>query len=212
MVLGGVWCPKAGARRIHDDIRGIKMRHGLKPETEIKWTKVSPNKISLYLDLLNYFFDVDNLHFRCLFVPDKSLLDHAAHYQTHDEWYYKMYFNMLKVIIDPNCTYHIYLDIKDTRGAEKARTLQGVLANAHYDFREIIQRIQLVSSREVGLVQLADVLIGAIAYANRGLSESAAKQKLVELLRTRSGYSLTRNTLLRENKVNIFRWHAQEAQ
>jgi hypothetical protein len=33
---------------------------------------------------------------------------------------------------------------------------------------------------------------------------------LVQRLRQHSGYSLTRTTLLRENKINLFRWQARE--
>jgi hypothetical protein len=32
----------------------------------------------LYPDLVDYFFDDDNLHFRALVVPDKSRLRHAV--------------------------------------------------------------------------------------------------------------------------------------
>ena len=70
-----------------------------------------------------------------------------------------MYFNLLKVIIDPQQQYNVYLDLKDTRGAAKVRKLHEVLSNAQYDFsRSIVQRIQLVRSHEVELLQLADFL------------------------------------------------------
>jgi hypothetical protein len=213
MVLGAVWCLKDKVRGIAERVREIKLRHRLNPRFEIKWTKVSPAKTAFYQDVLDYFFDDDDLHFRALIVPDKSKLDHAVRHQTHDEWYYKMYFDLLKVIIDPSFRYDIYLDYKDTRGRDKVAKLREVLANAHYDFsREIIERIQTVRSHEVELLQLADLLIGVISYVNRGLSGNAAKEALVERMRRRSGYSLTQTTLLRENKVNLFRWEASEAE
>jgi hypothetical protein len=58
-------------------------------------------------------------------------------------------------------------------------------------------------------MQVADLLIGAVGYANRGLSTNAAKVALVGRLRTRSGYSLRQTTLLREEKLNIFVWQPQ---
>ena len=80
-----------------------------------------------------------------------------------------------------------------------------------YDFsREIIERVQLVRSHEVEVLQLTDLLIGTVSYVNRGLSTSTAKTRLVDRMRTRSGYALTRTTLLREEKVNLFRWRATE--
>jgi len=185
----------------------------MKSDFEIKWTKVSPAKLEFYLNLVDYFFDDDDLHFRALIVPDKSKLRHEDFGQSHDDWYYKMYFDMLKVIFNPECRYRIYLDVKDTRGAAKVKKLHDVLCNNMYDFsREIIERVQIVRSHEVEILQIVDLMIGTISYVNRGLSDSAAKLALVERIRKRSGYELTRTTLLRENKVNLFRWSASEAQ
>lgn len=211
MVLGAVWCPLEKTREIAVRIREMKARHGLSPESEIKWVKVSPAKVQFYLDIIDYFFDDDDLHFRALIVPDKSQLRHEDFKQTHDEWYYKMYFDMLKVILYPDARYRIYLDYKDTQGATKVEKLHEVLCNNMYDFsRRIIERVQLVRSQEVEILQLADLLIGTVSYVNRGLSTSAAKLRLVDRMRARSGYKLTQTTLLWENKVNLFRWHASE--
>jgi hypothetical protein len=124
-----------------------------------------------------------------------------------------MYFDMLKVIFRPDARYRIYLDIKDTRGAQKAAKLHEVLCNDRYDFsRKVIERLQLVHSHEIEQLQLADLLIGAIAYLNRGLGGNAGKEALIERMQQRSEYDLTRTTLLREEKMNIFRWHAAEVQ
>lgn len=211
MILGAVWCPLEKVKEIAQSIRVIKEKHGLGWGFEIKWTKVSPGKLDFYIDLTNYFFAEPDLHFRALIVADKNKLSHEVYSQSHDEWYFKMYFTMLKAIFRPNASYRIYLDIKDTRSAPKVRKLQDVLCNNAYDFsREIIQKVQTVRSHEVEQIQLTDLLIGAVAYANRGLSGSSAKQRLVEIIRERSGYNLTRSTLYREDKFNLFRWTTQE--
>jgi hypothetical protein len=213
MVLGAVWCPSEKAREISIRLREKKVQHGMKPDFEIKWTKVSPAKESFYLDIMDYFFDDDDLHFRALIVPDKSMLQHEIFRQSHDEWYYKMYFEMLKAILNPNSHYRIYIDLKDTHGATKVQKLHEVLANNLYDFsRKIIERVQIVRSHEVGILQLADLLIGAVSYVNRGLSSNAGKLALVNRMKSRSGYRLIHSTLLRESKVNIFRWEALEIQ
>jgi uncharacterized protein DUF3800 len=209
MVLGALWCPKDHTSEAAERVREIKVRHEVARNQEVKWTKVSPAKVQLYLDLVDFFFDDHDLHFRALIVPDKDLLQHGAFAQTHDDWYYKMYFDLLKVIIDPQLRYHIYLDLKDTRGQTKVKKLHDVLANANYDFsRQIVERIQLVRSHEVELLQITDILIGAVSYVSRGLNSSTAKMMIVERVRHRSHYNLTQTTLLRESKLNLFRWHA----
>lgn len=211
MILGAVWCPLDKRKEISERLREKKVEHGLGADFEVKWTKVSPAKKDFYLEFMDYFFDDDDLNFRALIVPDKSALRHEEFGQDHDTFYYKMYFDMLKVILDPKARYHIYLDIKDTQGGAKKDKLHEVLCNNMYDFsREIIERVQLVHSYEVEQLQLADLLIGAISYVNRGKSGNAAKEALVHRMKQRSGYDLTRSTLLREKKVNIFRWRPKE--
>ena len=209
MVLGAVWCSMEKSRSIAIDIREIKKRHNMPPKFESKWIKVSPAKLNFYQDLLDYFFNNVDLHFRALVVPDKSLLNHEIFGQDHDTWYYKMYFDMLKVILNPDDSYRIYLDIKDTRSAIKIVKLHDVLCNNMYDFqRQIIERVQTVRSHEIEMLQITDLLVGIISYANRHLSDSPAKLALLGHMRKRSGYELTKTTLLRESKVNLFMWHA----
>ncbi len=212
MALGAVWCPLDKRREIAVRLREFKQKHLIPASFEVKWTKVSPAKKDFYLDIIDYFFDDDDLHFRALIVPDKDKLQHGAFPgQDHDTWYYKMYFDMLKVILRPDARYRIYMDIKDTRGAEKVAKLHEVLSNNMYDFsRQVIERLQLVRSHEIEQLQLADLLIGAIGYLNRGLEGNAGKMAVIRRMQKRSGYALTKTTLLREEKINLFRWHAAE--
>lgn len=207
MVIGAVWCPVDKRLEIAKRIREIKQKHGFKPDFEIKWTKVSSSKLSFYSDIVDYFFDDDDFHFRGLVAPDKNNLDHEKFHQSHDEWYYKMYFTMLKVIFDPKSHYRVYIDIKDTLGAKKIQTLHNVLCNNAYDYsRKIVERVQQIHSDESEQLQVADLLIGSLAYLHRGLSGNSAKEALINRIKQRSGYELTRNTLQRENKFNLLVW------
>ena len=213
MAIGGVWCESSKKDEMFTRLRQIKVEHGLKPTNELKWNAVSYSKLSYYKDVMNYFFDNSGIHLRVIIVPDKRDLNHEAFHQTHDEFYYKMYFDMLKAIISPSNSYSIYLDIKDTRGGKKTKKLREVLSNNMLDFdRRCIKKIQQVKSHEVELIELADFLIGCVTYANRlerddkHILTSESKKELVILMRERSKYQLTKTTLLREDKVNLFVW------
>ncbi|MBY0502532.1 MAG: DUF3800 domain-containing protein [Bryobacteraceae bacterium] len=209
MVLGVVWCPQEKAREIAVRLREIKAEHGIHKDFEVKWTKVSPAQQGFYLHLLDYFFDDDDLHFRG-WVAHKAGLQHAGFRQTHDDWYYKMMFGLLEPLLSPDARFRIYLDKKDTRSASKVKKLHDVLSNNLYDFnRSIVERVQVVESHAVEQLQLADLLLGAVGYVNRGLSTSSAKNALVARIRERSGYSLLRPTLLREPKFNTFIWRGR---
>lgn len=213
MVLGALWCHKSNALEHHQAIAALKAKHHLSPFFEIKWTKVSQGKLNFYRELVNYFFDTHTMGFRGWIIPDKSILSHDKFNQTHDDWYYKMYFYLFRrwSLISPDNKYHIYLDIKDTRSRMKLRKLWDVLSNANHDFeKDMLERIQHVHSHDIGLMQLADILIGALSYHARGFSSSHAKNDIVQLIKDRTGLSLTDNTSLSARKFNLCFWQPNE--
>lgn len=211
MVLGGLWCPLDKTREVANQIRDLKESHGLHRHGEMKWSKIAPSRLAFYRAVVDYFFDNPDLRFRAVIVPDKSILDHAKHNQTHDEFYYKMFFTLLKPGIGPGGTYQIFLDTKDTKRRE--RKLHDVLCNALHDFnRERLTSVISVPSHEVQQVQLADVLIGAVSASVRSSSTSAAKVEIRKLVGERAGHSITATTVLAENKFNILRWVPKPAE
>lgn len=210
MVLGAIWCPASHRQALARKIKALKVEHGLPPQFEIKWVKVSSGQLPFYQALMDLFFDEPLLHFRGLVVPDKQALDHGKFRQDHDTFYYKQWYTLLNRLIDPSKRYRVFLDIKDTRGQAKVKKLHDVLCSANYDFdRSVIESIELVHSHDVLLLQLADLLIGALSYVHRGLHDSSAKLALVAHLRHRSGLRLEQSSLLRADKFNLFVWRAQ---
>lgn len=210
MALGAVWCPANNRKMLSRKIKELKAEHRLPAAFEIKWTKVSLGKLPFYQALLELFFSESMLHFRGLVVPDKQLLDHVRFKQNHDDFYYKQWYTLLNRLVDPEKKCRIFLDIKDTRGQRKIEKLHDVLCNANYDFdRNIIASIEQVHSHDVPLLQLADLLVGALSYVHRGLHGSPAKQALVAHIRHYSGLTLERNSLFRAEKFNLLVWRAQ---
>lgn len=212
MVLGAVSCPAEKARSVNKRIQEFKIKHSLSSRFEMKWTKISEKKVDFYQDIIDYFFDDDDLSFRAV-VINKSELDHKSYNQTHDDFYYKMYFNLLNKIVNPKKQYSVYLDIKDTNSAKKAEKLRDVLCNSKYDFdKRVIKSVQHVRSHEVNILQITDLLIGALQYLNRDETtlSSKAKKQLIERIKERSGYSLKLSTLVKEEKFNLFYWQASQ--
>ena len=212
MVLGSIWCPMVKTKEISKNLRSIKKKHKLSNNFELKWTKISPSKIHYYLEVVEYFFNEKDLHFRSIIIPDKAKLCHKSFQQDHNTWYYKMFFLLLNAIFEPHgSSYRIYLDIKDTCSGRKIEKLHQVLCNKNYDFsRDIINKVQAVRSDEVEILQVTDLFIGALAYINRGLKTSKAKLELIKKVQDLSGYSLQASTLLKENKLNLFFWTPKE--
>jgi len=177
----------------------------------MKWTKVTNAKLNAYEALIRYFFESDILSFRAI-VIDKSQLKHNRFNHTYDQFYYKMYWQMLGWFVEPANRYHIYLDLKDTWGYIKVKKLHEVLCNSQHDFnRAVIERIQEVRSHEIALMQMVDIIIGAVSYSNRypGGGNSPAKQQIVELIKRLSGFSLISTTSLGARKFNLLRWEGR---
>ena len=122
MALGAVYCSAAKKDDIFQRLFELKKKHNLIPSFkknindnrtyyELKWNKVSMAKLEYFKDVIDFFFTDDDLNFRVLVVPDKTQLTYEKYNHTHDTFYYKMYFSMLKVILNPEKGHNIYIDI-----------------------------------------------------------------------------------------------------
>ena len=211
MVIGGVKCKKQYSKEISEDIKRIKEKHGIYAYNEVKWTKVSTDKLDFYKELIRYFFNQDKLQFRCVVFPDKSKFDYSMH--DHDDIYNIMYYLLLNKMIKNLECYSIYVDKKDTRGSSKFKRLREYLCKYHGDFKmDTIEKIQIVDSRDLQIMQLADLLIGAVSYYNRGFNNragfSSAKKELIKLIKELSCADLDKTSNLSEQKFNVFIWRA----
>src|SRR5690606_20724344 len=163
------------------------------------WSKVSAAKAAFYQDLVDAFFDEPELHFRGIVIPDKAKLEHDQYGQDHDQWYYKMMYLLVDRVINPECAYRVFLDIKDTRSEERRAKLEEVLRNSARDAAgQVIERVQQIRSHESELMQLADLLLGAVGYQNRltvgdlkNQPANVGKAEVVRRIQRRSSKSLT---------------------
>ncbi len=207
MILGGIACNEDEKKQIFEDIRNIKIKHGLSSWFEIKWTKVSQSKVSFYKELIDYFFE-KKLKFRSVIAKNKKSLNHNIYNEgDYNEWYYKMYYLLLDCMISPDEKYRIFIDIKDTKGGPKVKKLHKVLCNNIYDFKsEVIKDIKQINSKESEILQLTDLLIGAIGYKNRNLNSSKTKLDIINYIEKKYDRKLNMSTYRCEQKFNIFVW------
>jgi hypothetical protein len=204
-VLGAVWVEKNKAQAIFQELRDLKKKHNLSPDFEAKWTKVSLGKADYYCELVQYFFNSPDLHFRGVVVPDKGVLDHSAFAQDHNTWYYKMFYVLLNVIIRENAEYNLYLDIKDTQSNIKVLELKRILNIASVE-DVAVAKAQQIRSHEVELMQIVDILSGALSYTHRNLSGNEGKKKLIEVIETSIGKKMLTSSAVDEDKFNVLVW------
>lgn len=163
---------------------------------ELKWNNLSKSSYVLYSKLIDYFFATD-LQYRAIII-DKRQLKHNDFNQNHDDFYYKMYYQLLSKKIEPLYNYNIYLDIKDTRSAKKVRGLKKFLNNNFI----AVRNLQNIRSYESELLQLTDIITGALSYHLRDMNKVIAKNKIIEKIQ--SHCPLNRSTPKGVDKFNLF--------
>jgi len=196
MLLSYVSTPYHLLKMHNKNIREMKLEHFYRGE--LKWSSLSKSQYPFYNELIDYFFSND-LSFRAVII-DKSQLNHEQFGQDHDIFYDKMYYQLLNKKIYPNYTYNIYLDIKDSYSYLKAKSLKKYLERDYSNIRNL----QIIRSHESELMQLTDVLMGAINYKLRGLNKVTAKNNLIERIERYCGKPLSQKTTQAENKFNLF--------
>jgi hypothetical protein len=204
-LIGSVWLPAEQRATYKQAISTLRQTHDV--WGEVKWTKVSPSRLDFYLALVDFFFESD-VRFRCI-VVDSAKLDLKTFHQADSELgFYKFYYQLLHQWILPDSTYNIFCDSKVNRDRTRLTTLGQVLRNAKA--QSTVENIQAVSSAESVLVQLCDLLLGAVQSrmnsSNRG---SSAKEALVAHIEAKIGHQIG-PTWPSEQKFNVFQIHLNE--
>lgn len=197
MILAYISTPYHLLKMHNKNIREMKMEHFYRGE--MKWSKISKSQYPFYNELIEYFFSNDSLNFRAI-VIDKSQLNHGLYNQSHDDFYDKMYYQLLNKKIFHDANYNIYLDVKDTYSYKKAKNLKVYLERDYNNIRNL----QVIRSHESELMQLTDVLMGAINYKLRELNRVTAKNNIIAKIENLCGKPLTEKTSKAEIKFNLF--------
>ena len=187
-------------RLAKEEIKAIKRKFNY--TEELKWTNVHSATYKVYAELVDWFF-MNDLEFRAV-VVDKSQIDEKRADYSFNDFYFRMYFQLLHTKVDFQNRYNVFLDIKDTCSGEKLEKMKKIMS-----YNSSIGILQFIPSRESVFIQLADVLMGAINYNLRIQKGDVkgnviAKLKLIEKIKRHSNISLNTTTPLSRNKFNLF--------
>ena len=210
MLISAVYCPKFKVKKINEYIEHLKENYNLSNKIELKWNKIDKKTEKLYLDIIAYFFNNDDLKFRVI-VIDKTKLNHEKYNQTENDFYHKSYYEMLKYIITPGNSYNIYPDIKDTNSYYYHQIMLDYLRFKMSDTnKKTIKKVQPIRSYEAPILQINDILIGALSYYYRGLSENRIKLTIVNEINKFYQNSFDVSSYYNNTKFNIFIWRSRD--
>ena len=210
MLIGAVYCPKFKVKKVNEYINHLKNNYNLSNKIELKWNKVDKKTEKLYLDIINYFFNNDDLKFRII-VIDKTKLNHKKYNQTENDFYHKAYYEMLKYIIIPGNSYNIYPDIKDTHSYYYHQiTLNYLRIKISDTNKKTIKKIQPIKSYEAPILQINDILIGALSYYYRNLSTNSIKLNIIHEIQRLYQNNFDISSSYSNTKFNIFIWKSKD--
>ena len=203
VVIGGVWLESAHREHLKARIGELRARHRV--GGEFKWQKVSRSREAFYCDLVELFFG-EPIRFRAIVLAADEMDAARFHDADNELMFYKFYYQLLHHwILDQN-TYRIFVDMKTNRVRGRVKTLERVLRNANLTAE--IAGVQALPSRELDILQLADVLVGAVGSVFNGGGTSAAKQALVARIEQHLEHPI-QPTSRAEQKFNIFRFRSE---
>ncbi len=180
MAIGSLWMPRAERDQLSKAFRACCLDNEL--GSEIKWSKVSHQKLAAYKRLIDFFFDQVHLNYRVI-VIDQSRLDYAKfHGADRELGFYKFYYELLWQWIENQNEYLILLDFIQNKEAHRFNELKKVLENK-LTGRAWISDLTVIDSNRTPLGQLVDLLTGATAAAwCRNLSPDSPKAELIDYI------------------------------
>lgn len=203
MVLGGVILHSNSIDTYTKTMSSFRAKHNMR--AEMKWSKVSNQKIDEYNVFVDHFFalaNVNHINFRCL-ILDTHQFDHKKYNQGNKELgFYKFFYQLLyhcfctaelsetndvKIIIklDERSSKYKLSDLKDilNRGIKK---YMGITSNR-------IISIEPIDSKASDIMQINDIILGAIGYQKNGFDliagSKTAKIELAKYIASSAGIS-----------------------
>ena len=125
--------------------------------------------------------------------------------------YYKMYYEMIRYFLSTENSYEIYPDIKDTNSYQNFQDVADFLRIKLKDNnKKTIIKIQPIRSNESYILQVVDVLIGAMQYNKNGLNISVSKKEIINLIKENVVDGIDETTPYNKSKFNILVWEPYE--
>lgn len=187
-LIGGIWIRTESGWDFVQKFHAMCMTNvGMLP-AHMKWsnvpTKSSSKYFCFYKELIDLFFEYNErgiMNFRTIVAGPDYIMNHSVHHSgDYEEGFYKLYYYLIQNTLSVDHYYHLRVaqrpvgkkqhnvdekqrlsDLKNSLNNEMRRKY----ANAGIYFsRDHVLSIQARPAKERVLIQLADILTGAVGY------------------------------------------------
>lgn len=177
MVFGGIIVSDAMLTRFHQKMQEWRGRERM--TAELKWNKVSAQKYSEYVSLVDLFFHQATqrlLLFKSV-VFDTYEIDYKTYHEgDHEIGFYKFFYQFIlhkfgRHAAKGHRRLIIHFDERKTHySLEKFRVILNRGMRKKYNLNEdVVRAVQVVRSHDSDVIQIADVLMGAVGFQWNGL-------------------------------------------
>ena len=219
-VVGGLCMHRDSYQRAYDALEAFSENHNMK--AELKWSKVSNQKLSEYKALVDCFFDLNNtdhLHFHCLCFDSHQWNHKKYNNGDSDIGLSKLYYQLIlhKFVKTHGHKGSLYVRVDHRNSSTPLETIRSMLnataARDHGIATRPVKQFVSEDSKKCRLLQLNDVILGAVCAArnSRHLLEGGreAKKELAKLVLEKSGLDgFERNSPMSVKRFTIWNMNA----
>ena len=195
MVAGGFAVAGNRINEIEDRIAAIRDDHGMR--SEFHWADYrGGRKRRAYESLIDYGFDLvskRNAALHLIITPFKGYKHNAKEGDNRDtsvnRMYYQLGLHRIARFYGAKRAIHIRLDAGND-SADICQMRNQLCANAYKTYKtrpNCVRTIEPVESSQVGIVQMADVIIGAVAAKQNSVIHTSPKGDLATYVLKASG-------------------------
>src|SRR5208282_4360992 len=218
MITGGLALSHSATQDFSAELESF--RHAFLMFNEFKWTKVSRAKLGHYQTLMDIFFRrmlAGQVCFHCMIV-DKHILDFQTHHAgDRDRAFSVLYYNLLLHAFARrygfNYKLRAYLDYNDSKTSQdKLKEILNWGFDARYrPFTHPFDKLHRVDSKKFDLIQVADVILGAIGWhkndRHKKTESSRPKSALADHIAALAGReTLATETPFEQCDFTIWQW------
>lgn len=225
MVLGGIILDQRYLERFNQTMANFRQEFGM--NSELKWQKVSRQKLDAYKAFIDYFFALNNndlAHFHAMLI-DNHKLDHRKFSSGNKEvGFYKMYYQLL--LHSFGRRYHskqgkerfiVILDYRNTSyrlSDLKVILNRGIRKRYGADYDPFVS-VEARDSKKSEVLQINDLLVGAVGYQANELHKVAganpAKIALAEMIAEEAGLeNLSANTPYHQKRFTLWNFRLKK--
>jgi hypothetical protein len=211
MGIGSLWVPRGVHEDLKESLDSAAEDQGL--GSEVKWSRTSEWSLDAYRAFFDVFADREDVYFRVLLVKH-STIDYDRHHGGDPELgFYKFYYQLLVKWLRADTRYLFLLDHKTNARRGRYATLERVLRAKSPEGAEIRRVTAHPDSSQSRLVQLSDLLTGAVTAAWCGTTAGTPKADLQAYMADRLGRRSLRTQSYSPaiSKLNVFRMQLSEA-